>query len=170
VGDRVRHHRPQPADQRFENRVQHECARAGDEQVDRQPPAAPEREDDRRRQHDSPQHAAAAQPGDRLDRGGERGVARDQAIDTGRGAVVHRLQRRPSQAHQNEQHREDHRRGCDRDQGREIAERTVGGAGRHDRQAAHPASLYTARGCHRAAERPSSAGDRCHQVRPWGST
>src|ERR1039457_6968450 len=35
VGDRMRHHRAQPADQRFEDRVQDNCARARDEQVDR---------------------------------------------------------------------------------------------------------------------------------------
>ena len=121
VGDRMRHQRAQPADQRFERRIQDECARGGDEQIDRQSPALSQREDDRRSSDYRPEHAVATQPGNGLDHGDERGVTRNQAIDTGRAAVVGRFQWRPLQAHEDKQDCEDRRRRGDRDQRRETA-------------------------------------------------
>jgi hypothetical protein len=91
VRDRVRNHRAQPADQRFEYRIQHERARAGDNQIGRQPPSPPDREDDRGRRDDRPQHPVAAQPGHCLDHGDDCGVTRDQAIEAGRCAVIGRF-------------------------------------------------------------------------------
>jgi hypothetical protein len=121
VGDRMRHHRAKPPDQRFEDRVKHERTRAGDNQVDRQPPPPPDRENGHRGRDDRPQHAIAAQPGNRLDRRHECGLARDQAVDASRGKMVGRLQRWPLQAHQNQQDREDRRRGDNRGERRETA-------------------------------------------------
>jgi hypothetical protein len=42
----MRDDRTQPADERFEDRIEHQRARAGHEQVQGQPPALPEREED----------------------------------------------------------------------------------------------------------------------------
>jgi hypothetical protein len=117
----MRHHRAQPADQRFEDRIQRERARTGDNQVDGQPPPPPKREDDRRGPDNGPQHAIAAQPGDRLDHRNDRGVARDQAVQADGGMVVGRLQRCPLQAYQDEQNREDNRRDGDRGQRHQTA-------------------------------------------------
>jgi hypothetical protein len=66
------------------------------------------------------------------------GVPRDQAVDSGRGIVVGRLQRGPLQAHEDEQDREEQRGGSDRGQWREAAVLTVDGAGRHDRMLPKP--------------------------------
>ena len=120
VGDRMRHHGAQPADQRLEDGIQGQRARAGDEQVGGQPPAPPDGQDDRRGRDHGPQHAVAAEEGDRLDHAHQGGVACDQAVDARGGPVVGRFERRPLQAHREEQDDEDQRGDGDRDQRREA--------------------------------------------------
>ena len=178
VGDRMRDDRTQPADQRFEHRIEDQRARARDEQVDREPPAPPDGEDDRRRPDDRPQHAAATEPGDRLDHGHERGVARNQAVDPGRGAAVGGLQRRPLQAHQDEQEREHQRCGRDHSKRRQTAVPAVEGIGWHrptlpaarrfTRAKVHTCLSFTERaaGCPSPAGGPADDRDPFHPDRP----
>src|SRR6266702_8557238 len=143
MGDRMRHHGTQPANERFEDGIQGQRARAGDEQVGREPPLPPDREDDRRRRDHRPEHAIAAQPGDRLDDAHRRGVAGDQAVEIGCGSVVGRFQRRPLQAHSDEQDGEDHRRDGHRDERRETAVPAADGFGFHGRGTALSANAHT---------------------------
>jgi len=153
VRDRMRDHRSQPPDQVLQHRVEHQRARAGDQQVEREPPAPPDRQDHRRGPDDRPEHPAAAQPGDRLDHGDYPGVPGDQGVDPGRGAAVGGFQRRPLQPHQDEQEREDQRRGRDHHEWHEAAAGTgtptVGeaerDAGRHGSCTAHRAADHTCR-------------------------
>jgi hypothetical protein len=63
-----------------------------------------------RRPDQRPEHAAAAEPGDRLDDADHRGVVGDKAVQSGRRAVIGRLERRPLQPYQDKQEREDERR------------------------------------------------------------
>ena len=110
VSDRVGDHRAQPADQYLEDGVKRQRACPGDQQVDREPPAAPDREHHDRQPDQRPEHAAAAEPGDRLDDAHHRGLAGDEAVQPGRRVVIGRLERRPPQPHQDKQEREDERR------------------------------------------------------------
>ncbi len=126
VRHRVRHHRAEPADQRLEHRIEHQHAAARHQQVDRQPPAVPERQQERRRPDERPQHPAAAQPGDRLHDGDGGGVTGDQAVEPGRGVVVGGLQRGPLQPYQHEQYREHQGRHRDHHEGGQAPVRTAG--------------------------------------------
>ena len=106
VGDRMGDHRAQPADQRLQHRVKRQRAGPGHQQVDGEPPAAPDRQHDRGHPGHRPQHPAAAQPGDGLDHADHGRVPRHQAVQPGRGAVIGRLKRGPLQPHENKQERE----------------------------------------------------------------
>ena len=121
VGDRMGDHRAQPADQRLEDRVERQHPGAGDQQVDRQPPPAPDGQHDGGRADQRPQHAAAAQPGDRLDDADHRGVAGHEAVQPGCCAVIGGLERRPLQPYQEQQEREEQRRCGDDGERRESA-------------------------------------------------
>jgi hypothetical protein len=100
----------QPADQRLEYRVKRQHASASDQEVDREPPAAPDGEHDDGHPDQRPQHAAATEPGDRLDDADSHGMAGNEAVQPRRRAVVRRLERRPLQSYQDKQEREDERR------------------------------------------------------------
>ena len=121
VRDRVRHHRAQPADQGLEHRVEHELAGARDQQEDREPPAPPDGEQDDGGTRHRPQHAAAAQPGDRLDDADQCGIAGDEAVQPRCRVVIGGLKRRELQPYKKQQNSENERRNGDGCNGRKGA-------------------------------------------------
>ena len=110
VSDGMGDHRAQPADQCLEDRVKRQRSGPGDQQVDRQPPPAPDGQRHDGQPDERPQHAPAAQPGDRLDGADNHRVAGDEAVQPGCRAVIGRLERRPPKPHQDKQEAEDERR------------------------------------------------------------
>jgi hypothetical protein len=139
VGDGMGDHRAQPADQCLEHRVKCQHAGASDQKVDREPPPAPDGEHDDGHPDQRPQHAAATEPGDRLDDADSHGMAGDEAVQPRRRAVVRRLERRPLQSYQDKQEREDERRRGD--DGKRC--KSASGSGRHGPPAAHREPVHS---------------------------
>ena len=126
VRDRVRDHRASrpTSDLRIGSST---SARPGDQQIEGQLPAPPDRHHGRGHAEHGPQHAVAAQPGDRLDHRDQRRVPGDEAVQPGRGVVVSRLQWAPAQPHRDQQHGEHQRGHGHHDQVRCRAAGLVGG-------------------------------------------